>query len=151
LYPVRSVLKPVHISSQDRFFFLTEWEEVGENGKPVVSEVALENFISSPSAIFHFGKTWRTQCVPPEKSMKKHLSRRLSKKEYIPNGAEFVKKIYTSFSIKVRGNAEEFYCVKFWGDETPRDVRLLFMEYYFPRELLMYWIDHDRKGPRFCK
>jgi hypothetical protein len=151
LYPVRAVLKPVYVSKHDRFFFRTEWEEVDKDGKPVVTDIALENFVTSPSAIFNFGKTWRTRAVPPEKNVKKSLSRRLCKKEYIPTGKEYVRKIYNSFSVKLRGNAEEFYCVSFWGHETPQDVRLLFMEYYFPRELLMYWIENNRKGPRFGK
>jgi hypothetical protein len=151
LHAVRAVLKPVHSATYDRFFFSVEWEEKDENGKHKVSTIPLENFIDSPSAIFVFGKKWRSQPLRPKKDVKRHLKRRVCATEYIPNGTEFVKKVYNSTSLILKGNAEEFYCVKFWGDNEPREVRLLFMEFYFPRELLLYWIEKGRSGPRYCK
>lgn len=152
LYPVRAVLKLVHVQRQDRFFFSTEWEEKDEEGKHKVWDLPLENFISSPAPIFEFGKKWRDVCLQPGKNLKRALSRRASTpNEYVPRGTEFVRKVYKSYSVKLRGNAQEFYCVSFWGDDKPRDVRLKFMEFYFPRELLMFWIENKREGPRFLK
>ena len=151
LHAVDAVLKPVHSARYDRFFFSVQWKEKDEKGKPIVSSIPLENFIDSPTAIFVFGKKWRTLSNHPEKKVKKHLKRRLCPTEYIPNGKEYVKKVYNSTSVLLKGNAEEFYCVKFWGHDDPCEVRLLFMEFYFPRELLLYWIQNGRSGPRYCK
>ena len=151
LYAVRAVLKPVHVPRYDRFFFSTEWEEKDKEGKHLISDLPLENFVSSPAPIFEFGKKWRELCLNPGKSVKRALRHRAGANEYIPNGNEFVRKVYNSYSVVLRGNAQEFYCVSFWGHDKPRDVRLKFMEFYFPRELLMFWIKNERAGPRFRK
>jgi hypothetical protein len=113
LYPVHAVLRPVHVPKYDRFFFSTEWEEKDKEGKHVISDVPLENFLSSPAPIFEFGKKWRELCLNPGKSVKRALTHRAGANEYIPSGNEFLRKVYNSYSVVLRGNAQEFYCVSF--------------------------------------
>jgi hypothetical protein len=145
VYPVRAVIGPEYVNSQDRFFFKTEWEEKKKNGEYEISNIPLENFIDTPLPIFEYGKKERQ----PNAGLNKILSRRVCPKEFIPTGQEFVRKIYYSFTKKIRKNKEEFYYVRFRGDKCYHFVRLLFMEYYFPRELLMYWIRNKIDGPKF--
>jgi hypothetical protein len=76
------VLKPVHVPRYDRFFFSTEWEEKDKEGKHLISDLPLENFISSPAPIFEFGKKWRDLCLNPGKSVKRALRHRAGANEY---------------------------------------------------------------------
>jgi hypothetical protein len=145
VYPVRDILCRVYVKSQDRFFFKTEWEEKEADGTNVVSDEPIENFRDTPTPIFEFGKRERTE----DEVNKQWLTRRVCKAEYIPTGDEFIRKVYNVFSTKVRRNSEEFYYVRFFGDKKTHMVRLLFMEYYFPRELLLFWIENKIKGPNF--
>ncbi len=88
LYPVHAVLRPVHVPKYDRFFFSTEWEEKDKEGKHVISDVPLENFLSSPAPIFEFGKKWRELCLNPGKSVRERIH---SKWERIsPEGLQFI-------------------------------------------------------------
>lgn len=148
-FPVKSILGQKLRRSHDRFFFLTEWEEINSQGKHVITSEPLENFIRTPAPIFEFvakGKRSR-----PDREERRRLARRVCAREYIPSGKEFVKKIYYAFSTKVKGNAQEFYNVRFWGDERLLIVRLIHMEYHFPRELLLFWIKTGSNGPEFCE
>jgi hypothetical protein len=146
VYPVRGIIGREYNKNHDRFFFKTEWEEKGTDGNHVVTNEPIENFRYTPMPIFEFGKRERTE----DEQNKKWLARRVCKAEYVPNGKEFIRKVYNVFSTKVRRNAEEFYYVRFFGDEKTYMIRLIFMEYYFPRELLLFWIKNKIKGPNFC-
>jgi hypothetical protein len=146
-YPVKAVIGYKYQKTFDRFFFLTEWEEKDSNGKHRRTSIPLENFISTPAPIFNFA---RSSTRPPlNRKDRLRLSRRVCATEYIPKGKELIRKIYNAFPAKVKGNAEEYYSVRLWGDKSYHNIRLIHMEYYFPRELLLFWIKHDLSGPKF--
>jgi hypothetical protein len=147
-YPVKAVVGQKINKKHDRCFFVTEWEETDSRGKNVVTSEPLENFIRTPAPIFDFASKGTRSRLSKEE--RRRLTCRKCPREYIPSGDEFVKKVYYAFSTKVKGNAEEFYGLRFWGDERLLIVRLIHMEYYFPRELLLFWIKNGCSGPEFC-
>jgi hypothetical protein len=146
-YPVKAVVGYKYRKRFDRFFFVTVWEETDPSGKNKKSAIPLENFISTPAPIFNFAK--RSTRPPVSRNDRRWLGRRVCPSEYIPKGTEFVRKIYHAFTTKVRGNVQEFYSVRLWGDDAYHVIRLIFMEYYFPRELLLFWTKHGLSGPNF--
>jgi hypothetical protein len=150
-YPVKAVIGQKINRTHDRCFSVTEWEETDSRGKNVVTSEPLEKFIRTPAPIFEFvSKGTRSRL---SKEDRRRLTCRKCPREYIPNGKEFVKKVYFAFSPKVKSNAEEFYGLRFWGDERLLIVRLIHMKYHLQRKLFLFWTKNGSSGssgPEFC-
>lgn len=89
--------------------------------------------------------------------MKKHFPLKWTKtlrcdvaQEYIPNGRERLQEIKGSFEKSVKNELDEFYKVTFEFSDKDSFVRRVFMEYYFPIDLLCYWKLNNLQGPEFC-
>jgi hypothetical protein len=147
-YPVKAVLGYKYSKTYSRFFFITEWEEKDSKGKHTRSSIPLENFISTPAPIFNFARSLSSTRPCLNRKDRLHLSQRVCASEYIPTGTELIRKIYNAFPAKVKRKEHEFYSVRLWGDKSYHIIRLIHMEYYFPRELLLFWIKHGLSGPQ---
>jgi hypothetical protein len=131
-------------------FFKTEWEEEVTSGVKHVSVIPLENFLESSEAIYRFSLTLRnTEGRHLRKFPKKHL-RRVWAREYVPSATDLLRKIHYSYSEVFKRGSEEFYRVRLVGRQDVVTIRLIFMEFFFPFELLCYWKRSDRAGPNFA-
>jgi hypothetical protein len=149
VYAVSQVLGFSYQKKLDRMFLKTEWEEKLSSGKKAVSVIPLENFIDSSEPIYRFSLTLRDPegrrlCAFP----KKHL-RRVLHCEYVPSATDLVRKVHYSFSEVFKRGSEEFYRVRLVGRQDVVTIRLIFMEFFFPFDLLCYWKRSGRTGPVF--
>ncbi len=150
VYAVSRVLDFAYQKRHDRMFFKTEWEEELAPGTKAVSVIALENFIESSEAIYRFSLTLRNdEGIHLRKFPKKHL-RRVLKREYVPSRTDLIRKIHYSFSEVFKRGSEEFYRVRLIGRRDVVTIRLIFMEFFFPFDLLCYWKRSGRTGPNFA-
>lgn len=143
-FVVESVLNCKFCPLRRRFVFVVKWKDYVET-----TEEPLENFLASPLLILDLEKKqYRELCDETKRSNNEELRQkgrrklrlesnigRRSKSEFIPDGTEVVGKIYGS---SYAGTAQ-FYEVKFYGIPENKKVRLQYMEYYFPSELLSFW------------
>jgi hypothetical protein len=150
VYAVNRVLSFAYQKSHDRMFLRTEWQEELASGRKVVSVIPLENFLDSSEAIYRFSLTLRNAEGRHLLKFPRKHHRRVLHHEYVPSATDLVRKIHYSFSEVFKRGSEEFYRVRLVGRRDVVTIRLIFMEFYFPFDLLCFWKRSDRTGPNFA-
>lgn len=154
LWPIKEINKCAYNSKSNRIMYTAVWDcpEETETKEP------LEYFMSCPLIVLQFEKKQyedfksaiKKKPIENAKGMRKMPLTRQSvlKKvvidEYIPNGNEYLIKIYHRF---VTNDGIEIYKVRFARMKVCVRVRLIFLEYYFPAKLLNFWLEKKIKGP----
>jgi hypothetical protein len=149
VYPVSQVLDFAYQKKVDRMYLKTEWDQELPSGRKAVSAIPLENFIESSEAIYRFSLTLRDQTGRHVRAFPKKHFRRVLHCEYVPSPDDLVRKIHYSFSEVFKRGSEEFYRVRLIGRADVVTIRLIFMEFFFPFDLLCYWKRSGRAGPKF--
>ena len=162
-YPFQKIRDLIYFKGIGRYCFEVEWVETDPiNGKPKVTSEPLEHVMSSGRALFNFEmrqlsaarlarRAGRSSCTGRKAKLPfPAVNRKRFSHEFIPTGEERVKSILTSMKHDgPLGRVYEYYLVRFKGDQTYRLVRQIFLEYYFPLDLVLYWKSNKLSGPKF--
>jgi hypothetical protein len=151
LFNVKKVLGFVYRGRLDRMFFRTEWDYRLPSGAKDISVIPLENFLPCSEALYRFSLHLRDVDGKRLGKIPRNHLRKLTRSEYIPRRVDRVRKIHFSYSHTTRRGSDEFYRVRLFGASHVHTIRLVFMEYFFPFELLCFWKRTGRSGPIFEK
>lgn len=145
VYTVESVVGVTFDEESGRFRYEVKWEGFEET-----TMEPLEHLTTCPFKVLDFEKeqfkdlssTWRRRKAKPTPWARGRRKPKLTVSlfevtddEYVPEGNESVAKIYGMFSEE----NVDFYAVKFYKIPDEKKVRIQFLEYYFPMDLLKFW------------
>lgn len=143
-YIVERIVTCMFSEEKKRVLYEVKWKDYADT-----TEEPLEHFLSCPLIVLEFEKEQyrglreiAQELEDAEfrqrgrrKQMLKRSFGKRNKDEYTPVGTEFVGKIYgTTYEGDI-----QMYHVKFYGTVGKMKVRLPYMEYYFPSDLLEFW------------
>jgi hypothetical protein len=149
VYPVKRVLGFLYRNQLDRMYFRTEWDNRLPSGAKDITAIPLENFLDCSEALYRFSLRLRDADGKRAGKIPRDKLKRVTKKEYVPTRLDRVRKIHFSYSEMTKRGPDEFYRVKMCGVSGIHTIRLVFMEYFFPFELLCFWKSTGRTGPIF--
>lgn len=153
MWPVKRIEKCSFNTKSKRFDFTAIWDCPGEED----SKEPLECFMECPLIVLEFEKRqmkefrdkWQKLKIDNTRGMRKmpivlkSVLKVVVPNEYVPSGREYLIKIYS----RRKKNDKEVYKVRFARMEVPVIVRLVFLEYYFPARLIMFWREQGMNGP----
>jgi hypothetical protein len=162
VFPLRRIRDLVYFKDVGRYCFEVEWQEIDAVGNHTVTSEPLEHVMNSGRALFKFEmrqlsafrlarQVGKKTCVGRKARIPfAAVNRKRISSEYVPTGGERVKKILYSTKHEIsQGRFLEYYLVRFKGEPVYRLVRQIFLEYYFPLDLVLYWKLNHLPGPRF--
>lgn len=147
---VEKVTKCKYNRKKERIEYGVIWEKLPGQRRPEKTDEPLHFLQKCPLLIFdyelkHFN-AWKKKCEESEPLTRKEpLMGRFRNFEvdhklweYVPTGKEHVRKIYATWTHDKP--ATEFFYVRFYGSGKERHfVRRVYMDYYFPVDVLLFW------------
>lgn len=161
LYAAEAVVDCRYKKDRNRIEYKVRWAKC--NNKREIGFEPLHHLQSCPLLVLQYEKNvyrqWkldknyiRGTRKEPLPTPFKNLYLKVTPSEYLPTGREFVRKIYSTWACSYEQNENhelvpsdlQYFLVRFKGIRERKVVQRLFMDYYFPVDVLKFW----RRSPQ---